>query len=205
MHAPAPASPIQVEVLKSNADKLHASATVILRKTEPASKYVTAHGFPCASRRVPASYDVIVDGVKVAEVIGRYCDRHTYECWQELCTPQGKTVLANVQVRGTGRLKLNQAAVKLAQALSNTLNAVKPVNLQNELDQLRAERDELQGQLRETRVVACETARQLDDASKLLAEIIKSGRAYQECTDTSSSIGRQIAALLGHGPQPLAA
>eukprot|EP00659_Diplonema_papillatum_P003090 gene3090-4852_t len=46
-----------------------------------------------------------------------------------------------------------------------------------------------------------ETERYLDEAAKLLSEIVQSGQAYSECTDSGSATGLRVAALLSYVAQ----
>jgi len=76
------------------------------------------------------------------------------------------------------------------------------------ITQLEEERDKLSAQLESLRVAynellvhTNETESRLDEAALLLTEIIKSGSAYDECTDTGSTTGRRIANLLEYVAQ----
>lgn len=46
-----------------------------------------------------------------------------------------------------------------------------------------------------------ETERYLDEAAKLLGEIVQSGQAYSECTDKGSATGLRVATLLSYVAQ----
>lgn len=46
-----------------------------------------------------------------------------------------------------------------------------------------------------------EIERYLDEAAKLLSEIVQSGQAYSECTDSGSATGLRVAALLSYVAQ----
>lgn len=79
---------------------------VALRKATAASTY--------GSKYFPASYDVLVNGVKVAVLVGRSTGRNGNGHWHELRDLRGKTVAATVEVRGASRQRLNAAALELA-------------------------------------------------------------------------------------------
>ena len=46
-----------------------------------------------------------------------------------------------------------------------------------------------------------ETERYLDEAAELLGDIVRSGQAYRECTDKSSTTGLRVAAVIGYASQ----
>ncbi len=79
---------------------------VTLRKTTAASNY--------GAKYQPAGYDVLVDGRKVAVLVGRSQGRNGNGHWHELRDLCGNTVSASVEVRGAPRLRLNAAALELA-------------------------------------------------------------------------------------------
>lgn len=82
---------------------------VTLRKTSKAATY--------GDKYTPASYDVLVDGRKVAVVVGRSQGRNGNGYWQEMRDLNGNTVETYVEVRGAQRQRINDAAVKLADAM----------------------------------------------------------------------------------------
>lgn len=79
---------------------------VTLRKTDSPSKY--------GSRYTPASYDVLVDGSKVARLEGRCSGRNEVCHWHELRDLRGRVVLSSSGVRGRAREELNIAVLALA-------------------------------------------------------------------------------------------
>ena len=86
---------------------------VTLRKTDSPSKY--------GNRYKPASYDVLVDGRKVARLEGRRKGRMEVFHWHELRDLTGRVILSNASVRGSGRQDLDEAARELASAISNEI------------------------------------------------------------------------------------
>lgn len=62
---------------------------------------------------MPASYDVIVDTVKVGEMVGVCQGRNGDAHWHEFRDLSGNTLNRTVEVRGMRRAKLNELAVKI--------------------------------------------------------------------------------------------
>lgn len=86
---------------------------VTLRKTDRPSMY--------GNRYQPASYDVLVDGRKVARLEGRRMGRMDVFHWHELRDLAGRVILSNASVRGSGRQDLDAAARELAAASSREI------------------------------------------------------------------------------------
>lgn len=79
---------------------------VTLKKTEAPSVY--------GAKYTPASYDVLVAGRKVGELVGRCQGRNGDGYWHELRDLAGRRVGGAVAVRGALRQTLNAAALELA-------------------------------------------------------------------------------------------
>lgn len=84
---------------------------VILRRTSKATTYGDTY--------MPANYDVMVDGRKVGQVVGRHLGRNKSGkgYWHEMRDLKGNTVENYVEVRGAQRKRIDDAALKLAENL----------------------------------------------------------------------------------------
>lgn len=87
------------------------SHTVLLKKTRDASP-VNLSG-----RAIPASYDVYVDGLQVGSLEGRSPGRGSARPFHELRDHCGNPISGVVGVRGRERVKLNELAIGLFNAI----------------------------------------------------------------------------------------
>lgn len=83
---------------------------VTLRKIECAMTLVD-------DRYAPASYDVLVNGVKVGSLVGKYKSASSKAHWHDLKDLEGKYARVTVGIRGTPRERLNREAIRFYQLL----------------------------------------------------------------------------------------
>jgi len=79
---------------------------VTLKKTAPADTY--------GAKYMPASYDVMVDGRKVGELVGRSQGRNGNDYWHDLRDLRGEDLAGAFEVRGSRREALDAAALEMA-------------------------------------------------------------------------------------------
>ena len=83
---------------------------VILKKIECAETLVD-------ERYAPASYDVMVNGVKVGSLVGKFKSASSKAHWHDLKDLAGKYARVTVAVRGAGRDRLDREAIRFYENL----------------------------------------------------------------------------------------
>ncbi|MDT8925179.1 hypothetical protein RBE51_20515 [Pseudomonas taiwanensis] len=83
---------------------------VLLKKIENAEILVDA-------RYTPASYDVLVNGLKVGTLVGKFKSASSRAHWHDLKDLDGRYARVTVGVRGVARERLDREAIRFYELL----------------------------------------------------------------------------------------
>ena len=83
---------------------------VLLKKIESADTLVDA-------RYAPASYDVLVNGIKVGTLVGKFKSASSKAHWHDLKDLDGRYARVTVGVRGVARERLDREAIRFYELL----------------------------------------------------------------------------------------
>jgi hypothetical protein len=96
--------------IKNNNGSMIMTHDVVLKKIENALTLVD-------DRYAPASYDVMVNGIKVGSLVGKYKSASSKAHWHDLKDLDGQYARVTVGIRGVPRERLDREAIRFFEQL----------------------------------------------------------------------------------------